>query len=47
MNFYLYLFRHMNTFVLIQIEIFELLGYQALPWVRYITTNGNYQLRMS
>ena len=29
------------------LKIIEKSGYQALPWVRYITTNGNYQLRMS
>lgn len=29
------------------LKIIEKSGYQALPWVRYITMNGNYQLRMS
>jgi len=29
------------------LKIIEKSGYQALPWVRYITTNGDYQLRMS
>mmetsp|Transcript_1821 Transcript_1821/g.2488 ORF Transcript_1821/g.2488 Transcript_1821/m.2488 type:complete len:423 (+) Transcript_1821:120-1388(+) len=29
------------------LKIIERSGYQALPWVRYITQNGNYQLRMS
>lgn len=28
------------------LKIIEKSGYQALPWVRYITTNGDYQLRM-
>jgi len=28
------------------LKIIEKSGYQALPWVRYITMNGNYQLRM-
>ena len=27
-------------------KIIEKSGYQALPWVRYITQNGDYQLRM-
>lgn len=27
------------------LKIIERSGYQALPWVRYITQNGNYQLR--
>jgi len=29
------------------LKIIEKSGYQALPWVRYITQNGEYQLRMS
>lgn len=29
------------------LKIIERSGYQALPWVRYITANGDYQLRMS
>jgi AP-1 complex subunit mu len=29
------------------LKIIEKSGYQALPWVRYITQNGNYQLRMT
>ena len=28
------------------LKIIEKSGYQALPWVRYITVNGSYQLRM-
>lgn len=28
------------------LKIIEKSGYQALPWVRYITMNGNYTLRM-
>jgi len=28
------------------LKIMEKSGYQALPWVRYITQNGSYQLRM-
>ncbi|VDD85744.1 unnamed protein product [Enterobius vermicularis] len=28
------------------LKIIEKSGYQALPWVRYITQNGEYQLRM-
>lgn len=28
------------------LRIIEKSGYQALPWVRYITMNGDYQLRM-
>ena len=28
------------------LKIVEKSGYQALPWVRYITRNGDYQLRM-
>eukprot|EP00824_Muranothrix_gubernata_P002341 TRINITY_DN12787_c0_g1_i1.p1 TRINITY_DN12787_c0_g1~~TRINITY_DN12787_c0_g1_i1.p1 ORF type:complete len:438 (-),score=96.94 TRINITY_DN12787_c0_g1_i1:62-1351(-) len=28
------------------LKIIEKSGYQALPWVRYITTNGDYQIRM-
>jgi AP-1 complex subunit mu len=29
------------------LKIIEKSGYQALPWVRYITAHGDYQLRMS
>merc|ERR1712194_833592 len=29
------------------LKILEKSGYQALPWVRYITQNGDYQLRMT
>jgi AP-1 complex subunit mu len=29
------------------LKIIEKSGYQALPWVRYITMNGNYSLRMN
>ena len=29
------------------LKIVEKSGYQALPWVRYITQNGEYQLRMT
>lgn len=29
------------------LKIIEKSGYQALPWVRYITEGGDYQLRMS
>lgn len=29
------------------LKIIEKSGYQALPWVRYITQNGDYQLRMT
>ncbi|VDL81659.1 unnamed protein product [Nippostrongylus brasiliensis] len=28
------------------LKIIEKSGYQALPWVRYITQNGEYQMRM-
>ena len=28
------------------LKIVEQSGYQALPWVRYITQNGDYQIRM-
>lgn len=28
------------------LKIFEKSGYQALPWVRYITQNGDYQIRI-
>ena len=28
------------------LKIVEKSGYQALPWVRYITQNGDYQIRM-
>ena len=29
------------------LKIIEKSGYQALPWVRYITKNGKYELRMT
>ena len=29
------------------LKVVEKSGYQALPWVRYITKNGDYQLRMN
>lgn len=29
------------------LKIIEKSGYQALPWVRYITMNGDYQIRMA
>mmetsp|Transcript_34508 Transcript_34508/g.76668 ORF Transcript_34508/g.76668 Transcript_34508/m.76668 type:complete len:426 (-) Transcript_34508:874-2151(-) len=29
------------------LKVIEKSGYQALPWVRYITTAGNYEIRMS
>jgi Adaptor complexes medium subunit family len=28
------------------LKVIEKSGYQALPWVRYITTGGNYEIRM-
>ncbi|EFJ52801.1 hypothetical protein VOLCADRAFT_108841 [Volvox carteri f. nagariensis] len=28
------------------LKVIEKSGYQALPWVRYITTSGNYEIRM-
>lgn len=28
------------------LKIVEKSGYQGLPWVRYITQNGEYQIRM-
>eukprot|EP00955_Chlamydomonas_euryale_P040609 351768-Chlamydomonas_euryale.AAC.3 len=28
------------------LKVIEKSGYQALPWVRYITTAGNYEIRM-
>lgn len=28
------------------LKIIEKSGYQALPWVRYITQNGDYQIRV-
>lgn len=37
------------AFVVAQVrylKIIEKSGYQALPWVRYITQNGDYQLRV-
>ena len=29
------------------LKIVEKSGYKALPWVRYITQNGDYQIRMN
>lgn len=29
------------------LKVVEKSGYQALPWVRYITTAGDYEIRMS
>ena len=29
------------------LKIIEKSGYQALPWVRYITVSGNYEIRMT
>ncbi|VDL80641.1 unnamed protein product [Nippostrongylus brasiliensis] len=29
------------------LKIIEKSGYQAMPWVRYVTQNGDYQLRMT
>jgi AP-1 complex subunit mu len=29
------------------LKVIEKSGYQALPWVRYITTAGTYDIRMS
>jgi AP-1 complex subunit mu len=29
------------------LKVVEKSGYQALPWVRYITTSGDYEIRMS
>lgn len=29
------------------LKVIEKSGYQALPWVRYITTAGNYEIRMT
>jgi AP-1 complex subunit mu len=29
------------------LKVIEKSGYQALPWVRYITTAGNYEIRMA
>ena len=34
-----------NCFQVRYLKIIEKSGYQALPWVRYITQNGDYQLR--
>ena len=39
---------HVTSNPLLQVrylKIIEKSGYQALPWVRYITQNGDYQLR--
>jgi AP-1 complex subunit mu len=43
---------HVGAFVLrcLQVrylKVIEKSGYQALPWVRYITTAGNYEIRMN
>ena len=29
------------------LKVIEKSGYQALPWVRYITTGGEYEIRMA
>ena len=29
------------------LKVIEKSGYQALPWVRYITAAGEYEIRMS
>ena len=29
------------------LKVLEKSGYEALPWVRYITQSGDYQLRMA
>jgi len=29
------------------LKVIEKSGYQALPWVRYITQAGNYELRLA
>lgn len=29
------------------LKVIEKGGYQALPWVRYITTGGEYEIRMT
>ena len=29
------------------LKVIEKSGYQALPWVRYITAAGNYDVRMA
>lgn len=29
------------------LKVIEKSGYQALPWVRYITAAGNYEIRMN
>ena len=29
------------------LKVIEKSGYQALPWVRYITTAGEYEIRMT
>ena len=36
-----------NTQQVRYLKVIEKSGYQALPWVRYITTAGNYEIRMN
>ncbi|PNI51572.1 AP1M2 isoform 10, partial [Pan troglodytes] len=36
-----------KSFPVRYMKIIEKSGYQALPWVRYITQSGDYQLRTS
>ena len=38
---------HILLFKVRYLKIIEKSGYQALPWVRYVTQNGDYQLRMT
>ncbi|TNM98441.1 hypothetical protein fugu_014687 [Takifugu bimaculatus] len=37
--------KKIHTLTVRYLKIIEKSGYQALPWVRYITQNGDYQLR--
>jgi AP-1 complex subunit mu len=37
-----------RTFLQVRyLKVIEKSGYQALPWVRYITTGGEYEIRMA
>uniref|UniRef100_A0A0K0D1T7 MHD domain-containing protein n=1 Tax=Angiostrongylus cantonensis TaxID=6313 RepID=A0A0K0D1T7_ANGCA len=36
-----------HPFYVRYLKIIEKSGYQAMPWVRYVTQNGDYQLRMT
>jgi hypothetical protein len=38
---------HTHTRQVRYLKVIEKSGYQALPWVRYITTAGNYEIRMN